>query len=233
MRILLVEDDDALAPALAKALEGECYTVDRAADGATADTRIADFEYDLVVLDWSIPPPNGLELLRRWRALGLNVPVLMLTGRGRLEDRVSGLDTGADDYITKPFALPEFLARVRSLLRRRERPVSELQAGDLVMDRAARQVRVDGEPVSLTPREFGVLEHLLHHRNQVVSREALAEHVWDRGFDPASNTVEVIIYRLRKKIDGRRPGRLLHTVTGAGYLLSSERRPPGEPPVAL
>jgi len=230
MRILVVEDDDLLASGLMEALEGEGYIVERAADGRRADDLIADTEFDLVVLDWSIPPPSGLELLRSWRHHGYDMPVLMLTGRGRVEDRVSGLDTGADDYLTKPFALEELLARARSLMRRRPRPLQPLAVGDLVMDRAAREVTVAGEPVRLTPKEFGVLEYLLARAGQAVSREELAEHVWDHAFDPASNTVDVIVYRLRKKIDGDRDDRLLHTVSGVGYMLSSERRGPDAAP---
>ena len=228
MKILVVEDDELLATGLVEALGGESYAVDLAASGAEADELMAGGEYDLVVLDWSIPPPSGLELLRSWRRHGYGMPVLMLTGRGGVEDRVSGLDSGADDYLTKPFALEELLARVRSLLRRRPKPLQPLAAGDLVVDRAAREVRVAGEPVRLTPKEFGVLEYLLARSDQVVTRQELTEHVWDHAFDPASNTLDVIVYRVRKKIDGDRDERLLHTVTGVGYRLSSERRPHDE-----
>jgi DNA-binding response OmpR family regulator len=229
VRILVVEDDELLAMGLVDALEAESYAVDLAGDGARADELMATGEYDLVVLDWNVPPPSGLELLRSWRDHGYDLPVLMLTGRAGVEDRVSGLDTGADDYLTKPFALDELLARVRSLLRRRPRPLQPLEAGDLLMDRAARQITVDGEPVRLTPKEFGVLEYLLSRRDEVVSRQELTEHVWDHAFDPSSNTVDVIVYRVRKKIDGDREERLLHTVTGVGYRLSSERRSRDEP----
>ena len=228
MRILLVEDDVDLADALGESLQDACYAVDTAATGEAADELVAVNDYDLVILDWSIPPPSGMELLARWRAAGMQVPVLMLTGRNRLEDRVSGLDSGADDYLTKPFATAELLARVRSLLRRRDRPMPTLEAGDLVMDRAARRVTVAGRPVRLTGKEFGVLEYLLIRRDQVVSRSQLAEHVWDRSFDAMSNTLDVIVYRVRKKIDGGREDKLLHTVVGVGYLLSSRRRPPDE-----
>lgn len=229
MRILLVEDDDILAEGLVEALEDAFYTVDRAATGAAADELATVSDFDLVILDWSIPSPSGLDLLARWRRRGLVVPVLMLTGRKALEDRVSGLDSGADDYLTKPFAIAELLARVRSLLRRRERPLQPLEAGDLALDRAAREVTVAGRPVRLTPKEFGVLEYLLIHRGRAVSREELGEHVWDRAWDAASNTLDVIVYRLRKKIDGARDARLLHTVPGVGYRISAERRSDGEP----
>jgi len=224
VKILLVEDDAGLAEPLAEALADEAYAVDTAATGAEADELAAVHDYDLVILDWGIPAPSGLELLRGWRARGLDVPVLMLTGRGGLDDRVSGLDGGADDYLTKPFALGELLARVRSLLRRRLKEVATLAAGDIAMDRAAHAVTLAGSPVALSPKEFGVLEYLLTQVDRAVSREELAEHVWDRGFDPASNTLDVIVYRVRKKIDGGRSERLLHTVPGVGYLLSSARR---------
>lgn len=227
MRILVVEDDPVLAAAVVEALEDEHYAVDAAATGPAADEAVAAHDYDLVVLDWRIPPPSGLDLLRRWRQAGLAMPVLMLTGRGSVEDRVSGLDVGADDYLTKPFAVAELLARVRTLLRRRERAPQPLLAGDLAMDRAARRVSVAGAAVRLTPREFGVLEYLLARRDQAVSRQELGEHVWDRTFEAMSNTVDVIVSRVRRKIDGGRRERLLHTVPGVGYLLSSQRRAAG------
>jgi DNA-binding response OmpR family regulator len=229
MRILLVEDDAALAAAVVEALADEHYAVDSAGSGEAADELAAAHDYDLVVLDWTIPPPSGLELLHRWRAAGRSFPVLMLTARGGVDDRVSGLDGGADDYLTKPFAVAELLARVRTLLRRRERDPSPLVAGDLVMDRGARRVTVGGEPVRLTPKEFGVLEYLLSRRDAVVSRQELAEHVWDHAFEAMSNTLDVIVYRVRKKIDGGRADRLLHTVAGTGYLLSAERQVQREP----
>jgi DNA-binding response OmpR family regulator len=224
LRILLVEDDPLLAEAIAEALTDEAYAVDHAATGTAADELASTSDYDLVVLDWSLPPPSGLELLAEWRRRGLAMPVLMLTARTAVEDRVSGLDAGADDYLAKPFALAELLARVRSLLRRRPQPLAPARAGDLELDRQARRVTVAGRAVGLTAKELGVLEYLLTHTDQVVSREALVEHVWDQSYDAMSNTVDVIVYRVRKKIDGDRPDRLLHTVTGQGWLLSSERR---------
>lgn len=224
MRILLVEDEQTLGDAVAETLRDACYAVDRAATGAEADERKAVNEYDLVILDWGIPPPTGLELLQQWRRQGDPTPVLMLTGRAELEHRISGLDSGADDYLTKPFALRELLARVRSLLRRRKRELQpRLAAGDLEMDRAGRRVTVGGQEVELSPKEFAVLEYLLHRVDQVVSRTDLIEHVWDEAFDAMSNVVDVVIYRLRKKIDGGREQPLLRTIKGAGYQLRSER----------
>ena len=223
MRILVVEDEETLAEALVEALEGEHYAVDLAADGRTADELAAVNPYDLVVLDWTIPPPTGIELLRRWRQEGQAMPVLMLTGRDGVADRVDGLDGGADDYLTKPFSFSEFLARVRSLLRRRERPLAHLQADDLSLDRSNREVVIGTQIVDLPPKEFGVLEYLLSRQNETVTRTELAEHVWDDSFDVMSNVIDVIIYRLRKKIDGGRPRKLLHTVKGVGYVLRSQR----------
>jgi DNA-binding response OmpR family regulator len=224
MRILVVEDDAILAEGLVETLREEHYAVDLARTGQAASELAAVNDYDLVVLDWSIPPPTGIELLRGWRAEGRQVPVLMLTGHVDLTHTMDGLDTGADDYLTKPFRLGELLARVRSLLRRGGRPLEgPLAAGDLVMDRASREVTVGGRRVDLTAKEFALLEYLLRHRGRVVSRGELSEHVWDETFDPVSNVVDVTVYRLRRKIDGERPDHLLHTVVGSGYVLRPER----------
>lgn len=224
MRILVVEDERVLAEALVEALQQEFHAVDVARDGATA-AELADVnEYDLIVLDWTIPPPTGIELLRSWRRAGRETPVLMLTGRAAVGDRVDGLDTGADDYLTKPFSLVELQARVRSLLRRRAKPLQALlQAADLEMDRAARRVTVAGRPLDLSPKEFALLEYLLSRKDQVVTRTEISEHVWDDSFDPLGNVVDVTVHRLRRKIDGERDKRLLHTLKGVGYVLRSER----------
>ncbi len=224
MRILVVEDEDVLAQALVEVLEDEFYAVDRAGDGETASELAEVNEYDLIVLDWTIPPPTGIELLRAWRRAGRDTPVLMLTGRSAVNDKVDGLDTGADDFLTKPFQLLEFLARVRSLLRRRAKPLqSTLSAGDLVMDRAARRVTVGERSLDLSPKEFALLEYFLNHKDQVVTRSELTDHVWDDSFDSFGNVVDVAIHRLRKKIDGERSDRLLHTIKGVGYVLKSQR----------
>ncbi|MBZ0113026.1 MAG: response regulator transcription factor [Thermoanaerobaculia bacterium] len=226
MRILVVEDDATLAEALVEILQGENYAVDCAKSGSEADIQVAVNSYDLIVLDWSIPPPSGLELLQSWRNQGIATPVLMLTGRLDLEDRVSGLDSGADDYLTKPFAFAELLARVRSLLRRRDRPLPPLETDGLQFDRHERRVTIDGDPVHLTPKEFGILEYLLRNLDRPVSREELVEHVWDDSFSAMSNSVDVIVSRLRRKVDGDRPEKLLHTMTGVGYRLASKRSVP-------
>ncbi len=225
MRILLVEDEPDLASAIVEVLRDESYAVDHAADGTAADELVAVNAYDLVILDWGIPAPTGLELLCRWRAAGHATPVLMLTGRSGVADRVDGLDTGADDYLTKPFAFDELLARTRSLLRRgSQRPrLAALVAGDLTMDRAAHHVAVAGKAVELSPKEFAVLELLLLHKDSVVSRSQISEHVWDDSFDSMSNVVDVTVHRLRRKIDDRNPLRLLHTIKGIGYLIKGAR----------
>lgn len=224
MRILVVEDEPVLAQALVEALEGEYYAVDQANDGETA-SELADVNtYDLIVLDWTIPPPTGIELLRTWRREGRDVPVLMLTGRSAVPDRVDGLDTGADDFLTKPFSLAELLARVRTLLRRREKPLqATLSAGDLEMDRAARRVTVAGRPLTLSPKEFALLEYFLNNKDRVVTRTELSDHVWDDSFDSFGNVIDVTVHRLRKKIDGDRQDRLLHTLKGVGYVLNNQR----------
>jgi DNA-binding response OmpR family regulator len=222
MRILLVEDDEDLSEALVQALRGESYAVDPALDGPTASELHFVNSYDLVVLDWTIPPPTGLELLGEWRRQGDETPVLMLTARQDVEDRVDGLDMGADDYLTKPFSLVEFLARVRSLLRRVERPLrTVLEAGELAMDRSARKVELAGAPLALSRKEYALLEYLLLHKDQVVSRADLAEHVWDDSFDPMSNVVDVTLHRLRKKVDGGNDCDRIETVVGVGYRLKS------------
>jgi two-component system OmpR family response regulator len=225
MRILLVEDEAELADAVVEALTCDLHAVDHASDGPSARALADDRDYDLVILDWNIPAPNGEELLRSWRASGRAMPVLILTGsRTTVRDKVAGLDFGADDYLTKPFAFAELRARVRSLLRRRERrDLTCYAAGDLEMERASRTVRVAGETIHLSPKEFAVLEYLLMRCDAVVQRHELIDHVWDGESEPASNVVDVLIHRMRKKIDGEKPKRLLHTIPGVGYMLRSER----------
>ncbi|HRC85873.1 MAG TPA: response regulator transcription factor [Thermoanaerobaculia bacterium] len=224
MRILVVEDNEALARAILELLEGENYAVDRAADGVSAAEMADVNSYDLIVLDWSIPPPSGIELLTLWRQSGKETPVLMLTGKSELDDMISGLDHGADDYLTKPFRFPELLARVRSLLRRQHRQLlTQLAAGDVVMDRAKRTVEVAGKPVTLRPKEFAVLEYLLSRVDEVVSKSELVEHVWDDSFDSFSNVVDVTVHRVRQKIDGEADAPLLETLKGVGYRLKRQR----------
>jgi len=224
MRILVVEDDPRMSGLICEVLTDACYAVDPAEDGETADELMDINTYDLVVLDWGIPSPSGIELLRKWRREGRMLPILMLTGRDTVDDKAGGLDTGADDYLTKPFSFVEMLARVRSLLRRRGMSIElTLEAGDLRLVRARHQVTVAGKPVMLSPKEFGVLEYLLRRKDEVVTRTDIEEHAWDEASDPMANVVDVTIHRLRKKVDGGREGKLIHTVRGVGYVLRSER----------
>lgn len=224
MRILVVDDDPHLADAVADVLRDESYAVDVARNGEDASEQMDLNDYDLVLLDYNIPPPTGIELLIAWRDQGRATPVLMLTARSSVEQRVEGLDAGADDYLVKPFDFAEMLARVRSLLRRRERPVEPaLEAGDLKMDRAKHEVAVGERRIELSPKEFALLEYLLTRKDQVVSRGDIEEHVWDSSFDSFTNIIDVLIHRLRKKIDGEQAAKLLHTVKGAGYKISAER----------
>lgn len=224
MRILVVEDNPRMANMICDALRDACYAVDLACDSEPA-MELLDFEnFDLIVLDWMLPGTSGLDLLRNWRRQGHQLPILMLSARDEIEDRIGGLDAGADDYLTKPFAVGELLARVRSLLRRRGKSLqTELCAGDLRMSRAQRLVTVAGRAVDLSPKEFALLEYLLSRKEEVVSRTDIETHVWDTAFDSMGNVVDVVIHRLRKKIDGGLEERLLHTVRGAGYVLRSDR----------
>lgn len=224
MRILLVEDERELADPLIEVLRKDSYAVDHAADGQTADELSFVNDYDLIILDWTIPPPSGLTLLQKWRERDNQTPVLMLTGRRDVSDRVAGLDSGADDYLTKPFSVTEFMARVRSLLRRRKKPLQHrMQVADVVMDRSSHQVTVSNKPLSLSPKEFSVLEYFLSHPDEVITRSQLIDHVWDESFDATSNVVDVTVYRLRSKIDGNNKLKLLHTVKGVGYVLKNQR----------
>ncbi len=224
MRILVVEDDPKMLDLICEVLQDACYAVDPAADGESADALMELNTYDLVVLDWGIPAPSGIELLRKWRQQGRSLPILMLTGRDAVTDRAGGLDTGADDYLTKPFSFVEMLARVRSLLRRREVPLQiVLEAGDLRLERSRHLVTVAGRPISLSPKEFAVLEYMLRRKDEVLTRTDIEEHAWDEASDPMANVVDVTIHRMRKKIDGASERKLIHTVRGVGYVLRSER----------
>jgi len=223
MRILVVEDEPAAAAVLAKGLREHAYAVDVAADGAAALSQISGTDYDLVILDVLLPRINGLDLCRQLREFGSAVPVLMLTARGGLDQRVEGLDAGADDYLSKPYHFPELLARIRALLRRGPAfSPSGLTVADLVVDPRSRTAERGGRPVPLTTKEFALLEYLARRQGHVVNRGEIAEHVWDDSFDPDSNLIEVYIQRLRRKIDDGHGVKLIHTRRGTGYTLSAQ-----------
>jgi DNA-binding response OmpR family regulator len=218
MRILVVEDEPVAAALLAKGLREHAYAVDVAADGDEGIQQAGTNDYDLLILDVLLPGMNGLELCRQLRADGLAAPILMLTARGGLEQRVEGLDAGADDYLPKPYHFPELLARVRALLRRGPALASAVLAvDDLTIDTRARRVERSGRPIQLTTKEYTLLEYLVRRQGEVVGRADIAEHVWDDSFDPMSNLIEVYIQRLRRKIDDGFAQRLIHTRRGAGY----------------
>ena len=222
MRVLVVEDAWPMAEALAKGLREQGYAVDLARDGESALDHAAVNDYDLVVLDVMLPHRDGLSVCRELRARGAGTPVLMLTARDGVEDRVAGLDAGADDYLIKPFAFKELLARVRALLRRhREVRPPQLTLADLTLDTASREAQRAGRVVQLTAKEYALLEYLMLHAGEVISRERISEHVWDESFDPFSNLIEVYIQRLRKKIDDGAAVKLIHTQRGAGYWLGA------------
>jgi DNA-binding response OmpR family regulator len=225
MRILVVEDQEPLANRIKDVLERERYQVEIALDGNTGLEQALLEEYDLVVLDILLPGMNGIDVLKRVRESGAKVPVLMLTVKDQVQDKVTGLDAGADDYLTKPFATPELLARVRSLLRRKsDAKTSVLSAGDLTIDTNSREVTRGGEPVSLTPKEYSILQFLMYNRNRVLSRLAIAEHVWGDNFDlfTMTNFVDVHVKNLRKKIDDTGPEKIIQTVRGVGYTIKDQ-----------
>jgi DNA-binding response OmpR family regulator len=222
MRILVVEDEPKVADALREGLESEDYEVEIARTGEEGFFLVNARTFDLVILDLMLPGRDGLEILRTLRQRGLQTPVLILTARDAVEDRVTGLDCGADDYLVKPFAFAELLARIRALLRRgRTDQVLRLKAGDLEMDLVTRRVSRGGRPLKLTAREFELLEYLLRYRNQVVSREMLSRDVWHETSraTPLDNVIDVHIARLRKKVDHGFPRKLIHTIRGVGFML--------------
>jgi DNA-binding response OmpR family regulator len=224
MRILVVEDDRKVASFIRKGLEEEGHAVEVAGDGAAAIERATDGPpWDLVILDVMLPKGDGFGVLKALRLEGLRMPILMLTARDAVGDKVTGLDLGADDYLSKPFAFEEFLARVRALLRRGgggSAPV--LRLADLTLDPATREVRRGARRVELTAREHTLLEYFLRNAGRVLSRPMLAQHVWGLDFDPESNVVDVYVGYLRRRIEGPGERRLLHTVRGVGYVLKDE-----------
>ncbi len=222
MRVLVVEDEQKVANALREGLEDERYDVVVERSGESAFFRITTETFDLVLLDLTLPGRDGLQILRTMREKGIKTPVLVLTARDTLQDRVVGLDSGADDYLVKPFAFAELLARIRALVRRgRDSEVPRLGVGDLKMDLITRKVLRGGQPVELTVREFELLEYLLRHASQVVSRETLARDVWKETArtTPLDNVIDVHVARLRRKVDHEQVTKLIHTVRGVGFMI--------------
>ncbi|MGY0713887.1 response regulator [Azospirillum argentinense] len=218
MRLLVVEDDPALACQLAERLEGEGYAVDRAADGEEGQFLGETEPYDAIVLDLGLPRVDGLTVLRSWRAGGITAPVIILTARGAWTEKVQGIDAGADDYLAKPFSMEELLARIRALIRRSKGHASaEIACGGVVLDSRSGRVTLDGQTVDLTGHEFRVLDYLMHRKGQLVSRTELTEHIYAQDFDRDSNTIEVFVGRLRRKLGAD----LIKTVRGLGYKLEA------------
>jgi DNA-binding response OmpR family regulator len=220
MRILIVEDEKKVATFIKKGLQQEGYATDAVHDGAQAIENASLFEYDLLILDLMLPTKSGLDVLREIRTKKPKLPVLVLTAKGAVDDKVAGLDAGADDYLIKPFAFAELSARIRALLRRGTQESSRLRLADLEMDTAARQVRRGGQTIDLKLKEYALLEFLLRNVHRPVTRTMIVEHVWDIHFDSVSNVVDVHINSLRNKIDKGFPRPLIHTVRGVGYMLS-------------
>ncbi|ADW17371.1 two component transcriptional regulator, winged helix family [Desulfobulbus propionicus DSM 2032] len=225
MRVLIVDDEPELREQIALSLRQQQYTVDTAGDGALALEKVFADPFDLIVLDLMLPEKDGFTVLRELRAEGVKTPVLMLTAKGEVDSRVKGLDLGADDYLHKPFSMAELLARIRALLRRSHEQISPvLTIGNIRLDTNTRIVTLDNQPVSLTPKEFSLLEFLFYNRNRAISRFTMAEHVWGDAFDPftMSNNIDVHIKNVRKKLNDQ-GGRIIVTVRGVGYMAKDEQ----------
>jgi two-component system OmpR family response regulator len=219
LRVLIVEDESSLAKQLISALRRAGYAVDHAAEGERADLLAHDEQYDAVVLDLGLPKVDGLTLLRRWREAGQSMPVLVLTARGSWHEKVIGIDSGADDYMSKPFRMEELLARLRALIRRSSGKITpELRCGPVALDPRSGKVTLEGAEVRLTSHEFRVLSYLMHHGQRIVSQSELTEHIYSQDFDRDSNTVEVFIARLRRKLGPS----LIETVRGLGYRMKAD-----------
>ena len=219
MRILVVEDDDKIASFLVKGLKQSGYAVDRSADGERAFGLAQSVPYDAAIVDLMLPKLDGLTLIQQLRAKNVRIPVLILSARASVDDRVKGLQAGGDDYLTKPFAFSELLARVQALIRRSTQSAepTRLTAGSLTLDLLTRDVQRNGEKIELQPREFALLEYLMRHPNRVVTKTMILEHIFDYSFDPQTNVVDVLVHRVRGKVDPDK--NLIHTIRGVGYVL--------------
>ena len=223
MRVLFVEDDERVASFVHRGLVHEGFSVDLSHDGRDGFHQALHEPYDIIVLDILIPLMDGFELLSEIRKQGCQVPVLVLSAKDAVEDRVRGLNSGADDYLVKPFSFPELTARIRALLRRHSDVLQAvLQVADLEMDVPARKVSRGGECIKLTPKEFSLLEYMIHNHGNVLTRTMIAEHVWDQHFDSCTNVIDVYIRYLRTKVDDPFPTKLIHTLRGVGYVLSEK-----------
>ncbi len=223
MRILVVEDEKKVSSFIKKGLEEEGYAVDVASDGEAGLAMALDRVHDLVILDIQLPKMDGLDVLSAFRKQNITTPVLLLTVRATIEDKVLGLDSGADDYLTKPFAFQELVARIRALLRRRaEAEPAILRIADLTLDPARRVVIRGDEKIDLSPREFSLLDYFMRNPGRVLTRTMITDHVWDYDFDTGTNVIDVYVNYLRKKIDAGKKPKLIHTVRGVGYVLKAE-----------
>lgn len=220
MKILVIEDDPTVGQFVQRGLEAQRWGVDLADDGEHGEALATDGDYDLIILDMRLPGKSGIEILRDLRARGMHRPVLVLTAQDAVDAKVLALRAGADDYVTKPFAFEELLARVEALARRPRAMASPiLQVGDLTVDVDTREVKRDGRVIELTPKEYMVLEYLMRHQGRVMSRTLITEYAWGYHFDPGTNIVDVVINHLRKKIDADAPQKLISTVRGVGYVV--------------
>lgn len=221
MRVLLVEDDKTIGDFVEKGLRETGFAVDRAADGVAGLDQALSESYDAAIIDVMLPRMDGLALIDTLRARGIRAPVLILSAKRSVDDRVRGLQAGGDDYLTKPFAFAELLARVQALIRRATGAAepTRLSVGDLALDLLTRKVQRGAQPIELRPREFALLEYLMRNGGRVVSKTSILSHVWGYNFDPSTNVVDVLVCRLRDRIDKPFPSKLLHTVRGVGYVL--------------
>ncbi len=224
-RVLIIEDEQKMADMLKRGLEEEGMRVELAYDGETGLQAGKAGKYDIIILDLTLPGRDGLEVARELRAAEIKVPILILTARDTTEMKVKGLDSGADDYLTKPFAFAEMLARIRALLRRSQEDTTKLQVGDLVLDLITRRATRAGKEVQLTGKEFALLEFFMRHPDEILSRELLSEKVWAETFDTLTNVIDVYINYLRNKIDRQFEPKLIHTVRGVGYMLKTPEVP--------